>query len=82
MGNLEYVLSRQDTLESDRIRFNDDLKQTFKYYTELLHDLDVVINHDGKGETFGVTRQLDGNKVKELESYFFGNGNPYQNNEY
>ncbi|MGA3599763.1 hypothetical protein [Lysinibacillus agricola] len=82
MGHLEYVLSRQETLESDRPRFNDDLKQTFKYFTELLHDLDIVINYDGKGETFGLTHQLDGDKVNELESYLYGNGNPYQNNTY
>ncbi|MFC9540120.1 hypothetical protein ACFTQ7_09590 [Lysinibacillus sp. NPDC056959] len=79
MGHLEYVLS---TNTPERSRFNDDLKQTFKYFTELLHDLDIVINHGGKGETFGLTHQLDGNKVKELESYLYENGNPYQNNEY
>ena len=81
MGHLEFVLST-DLLESERSRFNDDLKQTFKYFTELLHDLDIVINHDGEGETFGLTHQLDGNKVKELEAYLYENGNPYQNNEY
>ncbi|MED3803568.1 hypothetical protein P4562_16715 [Lysinibacillus xylanilyticus] len=73
MGHLEYVLSRQNTLESDRAKFNDDLKKSFKYFTEMLHDLDIVINYDGKGETFGLTRQLDGNKVKELESYLYVN---------
>ncbi|MFJ6208562.1 hypothetical protein [Lysinibacillus sp. NPDC092081] len=73
MGHLVYVLSRQDTLEPDRAKFNDDLKKSFKYFTELLHDLDIVINYDGKGETFGLTRQLDGNKVKELESYLYIN---------
>ncbi|WP_419962369.1 hypothetical protein [Psychrobacillus sp. BM2] len=73
MGHLEYVLSRQDTLESDRPRFNDDLKQSFNYFTELLHDIDIVINHDGIGETFGFTHQLDGNKVKELETYLYVN---------
>ncbi|MEY9979262.1 hypothetical protein [Lysinibacillus sp. RC79] len=73
MGHLVYVLSRQDTLEPDRAKFNDDLKKSFKYFTELLHDLDIVINYDGKSETFGLTHQLDGNKVKELESYLYVN---------
>lgn len=79
MGHLEYVLS---TNTPERSRFNGDLKQTFKYFTELLHDLNIVINHDEKGETFGLTHQLDGNKVKELEAYLYENGNPYQKNEY
>lgn len=73
MGHLVYVLSKQDMLEPDRVKFNDDLKKSFKYFTELLHDLDIVINYDGKGETFGLTHQLDGNKVKELESYLYVN---------
>jgi hypothetical protein len=36
--------------------------------TKLLNDLDVAINKEGKGETFGVSHQLNGDKVKEMES--------------
>lgn len=45
------------------------LQLAYDYMTELLNDLDVAINYGGKGETFGVSHQLDGEKVKELESF-------------
>lgn len=41
----------------------------YDYMTQLLNDLNVAINLDGKGETFGVSHQLDGTRVEELESY-------------
>lgn len=71
LGHLVYF-SKQDSQEPDGTTYNDELNKSFKYFTELLHDLDIVINHNGKGETFGLTRQLDGNKVKEFESYLNG----------
>jgi hypothetical protein len=45
------------------------LQMSYDYMTKLLNDLDVAINKDGKGETFGVSHQLDGDKVKEMESF-------------
>jgi hypothetical protein len=45
------------------------MQSAYDYMTKLLNDLDVAINKDGKGETFGVSHQLDGDKVKEMESF-------------
>ncbi|NRD78525.1 M48 family metalloprotease [Bacillus sp. BRMEA1] len=42
---------------------------SFEYMKELLNDIDVAINKDGKGHTFGVSHQLGGNKVNEMESF-------------
>ena len=71
LGHLVYF-SKQNSQEPDGTTYNDELNKSFKYFTELLHDLDIVINYDGKGETFGLTHQLDGHKVKEFESYLNG----------
>ena len=72
MTNLDYSISVQKKQGIGTEKSYVDLKEAFNYFTELLHDLDIVINYDGKGETFGVTNQLDGNKVHELESFIYG----------
>ncbi|MEX3625895.1 hypothetical protein [Viridibacillus arvi] len=64
-----YVISVQDKKGIGTAETYDQLNESYKYFTELLHDIDVVINYDGKGETFGVTHQLDGKKVDKLESF-------------
>ncbi|MGF9977291.1 hypothetical protein [Viridibacillus arvi] len=64
-----YVISVQDKQGIGTAETYDQLNESYKYFTELLHDIDVVINYDGKGETFGVTHQLDGKKVDKLESF-------------
>jgi hypothetical protein len=46
--------------------------KAFEYMKQLLHDIDVAINKDGKGETFGVSHQLDGQNVKEFEVFLYG----------
>lgn len=48
---------------------NNRMKLSFEYMKQLLNDLDVAINKDGKGHTYGVTHQLDGDKVEEMESF-------------
>ena len=45
------------------------MKQSFEYMKQLLNDIDVAINKNGKGETFGVSHQLGGDKVDEMESF-------------
>ena len=40
------------------------MKQSFEYMKQLLNDIDVAINKNGKGETFGVSHQLGGDKVE------------------
>lgn len=50
------------------------LQRSYDYLTELLNDLDVAINKDGKGKTFGVSHQLDGDKVKDMEAFISYHG--------
>ena len=45
-------------------------EKSFEYMKQLLNDLDVAINKNCEGETFGVSHLLDGDKVGELESFF------------
>jgi hypothetical protein len=45
------------------------LQLAYDYMTNLLNDLNIAINYGGKGETIGISHQLDGEKVKELESF-------------
>lgn len=40
----------------------------FDYMRQLLHDLDVAFNHNGKGEAFGVSYTLGGENIKDLET--------------
>lgn len=48
---------------------NKRMKLSFEYMKQLLNDIDVVVNKGGEGEVFGVTHQLDGDKVAEMESF-------------
>lgn len=43
-----------------------------EYLKQLLNDLDVVMNKNGQGETFGVLHQLNGEHVLELEKFAYG----------
>lgn len=45
------------------------MELTYDYMRKLLNDLDVAINKDGKGDTFGVSHQLDGDKVSKMETF-------------
>ncbi|MFJ7662718.1 hypothetical protein ACIQXW_09975 [Lysinibacillus sp. NPDC097162] len=71
MGNLVYSISVAEKQGIETVESYDELKKSFKYFTELVHDIDIVINHDGKGETFGFTHQLDGKKVEEIETFIY-----------
>ena len=44
---------------------SEEMKQSYDYMLQLLNDLDVALNKHGEGETFGLTHQLDGDKVDE-----------------
>ncbi|WP_243292014.1 hypothetical protein [Bacillus sp. FJAT-47783] len=46
--------------------------QAIKYTKQLLNDVDIAINNKGKGKTFGVAHQMDGQKTIELETFIFG----------
>lgn len=71
MGNLVFSISGAEEQGIETAELYNELKQSFKYFTELVHDIDIVINHDGKGEIFGFTHQLDGEKVKEMETFIY-----------
>ncbi|MEK5071717.1 hypothetical protein [Sporosarcina sp. FSL K6-1508] len=60
--NLDYVKDWKPVPESTEM--------SFEYMKRLLNDLDVAINKNGEGETFGVSHLMDGDKVKELETFF------------
>ncbi|PFW58468.1 hypothetical protein COL13_06315 [Bacillus cereus] len=45
------------------------MRKTYEYMTKLLNDINIAINHDGKGKTFGVSHQLDGEATSEMESF-------------
>ncbi len=49
-----------------------EAKQAFKYAKQLLHDLDIALNHDGKGKTYGVSYTLDGDKKHEIQDFVEG----------
>lgn len=54
----------------------DEMREANKYMKQLLHDLDIAVNHDGEGETYGVTHTLDGDKVLEMEKAWNGGAIP------
>ncbi|MBO0587609.1 MULTISPECIES: hypothetical protein [unclassified Sporosarcina] len=60
--NLDYVKDWKPVPE--------DMELSFEYMKRLLNDLDVAINKNGEGETFGVSNLMDGDKVRELENIF------------
>lgn len=54
----------------------DDMRKAHKYMKQMLHDLDIAVNHEGKGNTYGVTHTLNGDKVSEMTSVWNGGGIP------
>jgi hypothetical protein len=55
------------------------LNYSYMYLKRIVHDLDIALNHDGQGETFGVTYLLEGEKLEELQSFM--NGGEYVGDE-
>lgn len=47
----------------------DEMEQSLLYLQNLLNDLDLVMNHDGKGKLFGYSYHADGNKTDELQKF-------------
>ncbi|PIC66196.1 hypothetical protein CSV71_05540 [Sporosarcina sp. P21c] len=68
-----YGQAKEDTSLSDQWKpTEDDMRQAFEYMRQLVNDLNIAFNHGGKGETFGVTHLLKGDKVSELEAFVTG----------
>ncbi|WP_374067380.1 hypothetical protein [Paraliobacillus sp. JSM ZJ581] len=48
------------------------MKQANEYMKKLFHDLDVAFNHNGEGETYGVTYTMGGENIKEMIRFWEG----------
>jgi hypothetical protein len=55
------------------------LNYSYMYLKRIVHDLDIALNHNGQGETYGVTYLLDGDNLGELKSFM--NGGEYVGDE-
>ncbi|WP_186673012.1 hypothetical protein [Sporosarcina sp. BP05] len=65
-----YGRAKEDTSLYDQWKPSDDnMRQAFEYFSQLVNDLDVAFNHSGVGETFGMTHLLNGAKVTEIEPF-------------
>lgn len=71
INHFEYVIGEQKREGIGTAETTEDLNKAITYFTELLHDLDIIINQNGEGEVFGITNQLDGQKVTELEAFLY-----------
>jgi len=70
--HFKHSFSYQKQQGFETVEYSDDLKRIFDYTKQLLNDLDVVVNKNGKGDTFGVLHQLEGEHVLELEKFAYG----------
>ena len=48
---------------------DENTHKAFEYVKQIMNDLDVAINHNGKGEIFGVTHLLNGDKASEVKKF-------------
>ncbi len=72
-------LAMEDTsLSHQWNKTEEKMRQAFKYMKQIMNDLDVVLNHGGEGETFGVTHLSNGDKVSEMESFISGAGSGWE----
>lgn len=84
IGHLQYVRTAHiddtggeteaQTAVSDWRPASLDLNYSYMYMKRIVHDLDIALNHSGKGETFGVTYLMDGENLEELKSFMSGGG--------
>ncbi|MBT2654548.1 transcriptional regulator [Bacillus sp. ISL-18] len=78
-----YVISVEKQQGIDTAESMKSMKDTFEYIKQLLNDLDVAMNKNGKGDTYGVLHQLDGEHIIELEKFIYGeNGFPAEVKDY
>ena len=48
---------------------DENTHKAFEYVKQIMNDLDVAINHNGKGEIYGVTHLLNGDKASEVKKF-------------
>lgn len=51
---------------------SERMEKAIEYTKQLLNDIDIAINKNGKGDLSGVTYQVDGPKTNELEVFIQG----------
>jgi hypothetical protein len=68
IDNKKYEENKREAIKEWK-PMSERMQSAYDDMTKLLNDLDVAINKEGNGETFGVSHQLDGDKVKEMESF-------------
>jgi hypothetical protein len=47
-------------------------KKAYDYMKQLFNDLDIAFNRRGMGDAYGVSYALEGNNIKEMESFIRG----------
>ncbi|WP_342576142.1 hypothetical protein MHH37_09945 [Solibacillus sp. FSL K6-1781] len=48
---------------------DENTHKAFEYMKQIMNDLDVAINHKGKGDVYGVTHLLNGDKASEVKKF-------------
>lgn len=48
---------------------DENTRIAFEYMKQIINDLDVAINHKGKGEVYGVTHVLNGDKASGVKKF-------------
>lgn len=49
---------------------DEEMFQAYEYMVQIVHDLDVALNHNGEGKLYGVTYHSGGDKVEEVDKLF------------
>lgn len=67
---INFSYQEQNSVNTDEVIVQ--VTSVIEYLKQLLNDLDVVMNKNSKGETYGVLHQLGGEHVLELEKFAYG----------
>lgn len=49
---------------------SDHMRRAFHFMEQIVHDLDIAVNHNGQGDTYGVTYLMKGENIAELENFW------------
>lgn len=69
IGHLNFIKSGAEKQGFGTEETVTNIEQAYKYMSKIPHDLDIIMNQEGKGETFGVTNQLNGENTAKLEEF-------------
>jgi hypothetical protein len=65
-----YAKDKRDAIK-DWKPADPEMNQAYEYIRQLLNDLDVAINKNGEGKTFGVSYQGKGDKIEVMERFIY-----------